>query len=75
VLRRGTKEREKINLLSHRRVPYISFSQLVPTLNVILVISIHDDEHEQNYNGEVHINEDCTGEQNLVVNGVIKFLF
>jgi hypothetical protein len=38
MLRRGTKEIEKINLLSHRRVPYISFSQLLPMLIVILVI-------------------------------------
>jgi hypothetical protein len=33
-----TKENEKINLLSHKRVLYIVFSQLLPMLIVILVI-------------------------------------
>jgi hypothetical protein len=32
----------------------------------------HDDESEQNFNDEVHINEDCTGEQNLVVGVLIE---
>jgi hypothetical protein len=38
VLKRETKENEKINLLSHKRVLYIGFSQLLPMLIVILVI-------------------------------------
>jgi hypothetical protein len=77
VLRRGTKESEKINLLSQRRVPIHKFFS-TPT-NVDCdpsdnpeVDGAHDDEPEQSFNDEVHINKDCIGEQSLVVGVLIE---
>jgi hypothetical protein len=70
MLPKKTKECEKINLLSHRRVLYIFFSTLTNvdcySSDNPVVDGTHNYEHEQKINDELHINEDSTGEQNLV---------